>query len=66
MNDELTQYGFTWGPMEVTRITSFSRGKNRGTSRILELNTDAGRKLQIYVSPTGRSVRVWRDGEELK
>lgn len=24
------------------------------------------RKVEIYVSPTGRSVRVWVDGEEVR
>jgi hypothetical protein len=60
----LTPYGFTWGPIEVQRITTFNGRRILG----LYIDSDKPRRarLQIYVSPTGRSVRVWRDGKELK
>lgn len=55
-----TPYGFKWGPVEVTRIAHFAPRKDR-ESYCLEVND-----LNIYVSKTGRSVRVFRDGKELK
>lgn len=58
MSDQTTPYGFSWGPAEVTRLAEING------SRILRLATDQ-RDIQISVSPTGRSVRVWRDGKEL-
>lgn len=57
--DSETQYGFTWGPAEVTRMATFRE------TRVLGIRT--GRhKVAVYVSPTGRSVRVFKDGKELK
>lgn len=56
----LTHYGFEWGPMEVPRASIFPDG-----SRCLIVSTPFG-KLDIYASPTGRSLRVWRIGEELR
>lgn len=54
-------YGFAWGPMSVTRVA-----ENKGTV-VLDINTDAGKRITIYVSPTGRSVRVFDvDGAEWK
>lgn len=53
-------YGFKWGPVEVTRIAHFEPRKGR-ECYALEVNG-----VNIYVSKTGRSVRVFRDGKELK
>lgn len=50
------QYGFTWGPVKVQRTAVMPQGHH-----VLTVNG-----LDIYVSPTGRSVRVFRDGKELK
>lgn len=60
MIPQTTTYGFDWGPVVVRRIAHFSPRKDR-ESYILCVNG-----LDIYVSRTGRSVRVFRDGEELK
>ena len=46
------QHGFAWGPVGVTR-----RAEINGTV-VLGITTDAGVDLDVYVSPTGRSVRV--------
>jgi hypothetical protein len=51
--------GFVWGPVEVTRLTRIER--SNGKYHILRIND-----LEIYVSPTGRTTRVFRNGEELK
>lgn len=55
----ITDFGFKWGDVEVTRLTQIKRLKVLGV-RIRE------RDLQISISATGRSIRVWLDGEELK
>ena len=51
--------GFVWGPVEVTRLTRIER--SNGKYHILRVND-----LEIYVSPSGRTTRVFRNGEELK
>lgn len=58
MSDEITDYGFEWGPMTVTRMTEY-----RGT-RVIGIRSD-GNELQVSVSPKGRSIRVWRNGAEM-
>ena len=64
-DDHWTEYGFVWGAAEVERMASLPGG-----SRVIAVYTEVGnkrkRRLEIYVSPTGRSVRVWRDGKELR
>ncbi len=55
----MTDYGFEWGQVEVVRICSVEPyGKKRGAYRVLEVKTPH-KKLEIQVSPTGRSVRVF-------
>jgi len=56
---EVGRYGFWWGPMDVTRAASLERAG--GTARVLEITTDHHR-LEVYVSHTGRSIRVKVDG----
>lgn len=66
MNDTsaLTQYGFTWGPMEVTRLGSYVPRKGQ-ESRVVGVKTPRD-QIEIYVSRTG-TIRVWRKGKgELK
>ena len=55
-----TSYGFDWGPVSVTRVAHFEPRKGR-ECYVLDVND-----VHIYVSKTGRSVRVFRDGKELK
>lgn len=57
-----TAYGFEYGPIKVTRIAS---DEKKGWV-VLGIEVAAKRKLQVYVSGTGRSVRVHLDGKELK
>ncbi len=57
------RFGFRWGPMRVRRLATFPRPNGECHA----LGVDAGKvNLTIYVSPTGRSVRVYRDGKELR
>lgn len=62
VNDD--DYGFTWGQMVVHRLTSYVSHKGRAPGLVLGVDTDH-HKVQVYASPTGRVVRVWRDGKEL-
>ena len=55
----LTDCGFMWGPTTVTRRMQFDE------TTCTEFRTDA-HTLNVYVSPKGRSIRVWLDGQELK
>lgn len=58
-----TPHGFKWAQIEVERTTDFRR---RGrTWRVISLLVNGERRLEIYVSPTGRRLRVFRDGKEL-
>lgn len=57
------RYGFRWGPVVISRWASFQRPN--GHCRVLGIRPDRGPALEVYVSPTGRSVRVFRDGKEL-
>lgn len=58
------RFGFRWGPLVVQRAASMVRAT--GECRVLRLIPDHGPRLDVYVSPTGRSVRVFRDGQELR
>lgn len=65
MSERLTEHGFEWGPIKVTRAAGIE-GR-----RILFLKTIGNgdrvwHRVQICVSPAGRSVRVWLDGKEMK
>lgn len=56
---EDTDHGFIWGPMEVTRTAAID-GRV-----VLRIETAAGQEVTVYVSRTGRSLRVFKDGTEL-
>lgn len=56
--EEAARYGFRWGQLDVTRAMEF-----RGQKCILiETEFDI---VQVYVSPKGRSIRVWHNHKEL-
>lgn len=59
----LTDYGFIWEGIEVERTTTI--GLPQGDTRVLTVKVNKT-KLTIYVSPTGRSIRVFKNGKELK
>lgn len=59
MSDETTTYGFKWGVATVARLM-----QHRG-SRVIGIDTPH-RHLEVSISPTGRSVRVWLNGKELR
>lgn len=53
----LTEFGFEWGPMTVTRAATIPSGY------VLNIKTDAGREIDVYVSAQGRSLRVFGRGQ---
>jgi hypothetical protein len=57
--EEAAQYGFRWGHLDVTRNMEHRGGKS------LSVETDYQR-ITVYVSPGGRSIRVWKNHEEMK
>lgn len=61
-HDGSTPYGFIWGPLSVERLSELPGGY-----KVLSIDTDFDR-INVYVSKTGRKIRVFREGktEELK
>lgn len=52
------KYGFEWGAARITRMAHIE-----GRYHVLCVDTPH-HHVQLAVSPTGRSVRVWIDNEE--
>ena len=53
----LTEYGFNWGAMEVTRYFS-----HRGMAVLRIGSTGSKRYMEIYISPAGRNITAYPDG----
>lgn len=62
---EATAFGFRFGPALVEALAAIERRPGEGRYVVVQLNTDVHR-LEISVSPQGRSVRAFLDGRELK
>lgn len=58
-----TDFGFSWGPMQVTRIARVQLAAKR-EHRIVGVKTKRS-EVNLYVSRTGL-IRVFREGKELK
>ena len=56
---DYTPYGFEWCGIKVTRLAEID------ARHVIGVKTDK-HDINIYVSKTGRSVRVWKDGKELE
>jgi hypothetical protein len=52
------RFGFEFGAARVTRMAHID-----GRYHVMCIDTPT-RHVQVAVSPTGRSVRVWMDGRE--
>ncbi len=60
MSNKLTEYGFTYGAMEVTRTCVFPDGAS-------VITVKAGkREITVVASPGGRSLRVFSGNKEWK
>ena len=57
--DRITDYGFTWGPMKVERLTEYCG------VRVLSVEVPGQPRLEIRVSPKGRNIRVFQGKDEL-
>ena len=53
MPDEITAFGFTYGPATVTRLSVVP-----GRGRTLEISTDHAR-LQVYISEAGHKIETY-------
>jgi hypothetical protein len=62
--DKPELYGFRWGPTVVFRERTYEMGSHR-TTRVVVVQPDQGPPIEIHVSSTGKSVRVFREGREL-
>jgi hypothetical protein len=60
MSSAITQYGFTFGAAEVQRVAELNGHV------AIAVKGAKGREVTVYVSPKGNSIRVFRDGKELK
>lgn len=68
-----TQIDASWYEYEGSTVLHVRAG-NRGVKRIVPPAGENyafdvpqwARRIEVSVSPTGRSVRVWVDGEEVK
>ena len=58
---DLERFGFRFGAAVVYRCAELPEGRV-----VIGVKPDEGEELSIYVSRTGRSVRVFRGGVELK
>ena len=59
MTDEITQYGFKWGPMTVERSAEIPNGRH-----VLTVKTRS-QAVEILVSPGGRRIEVWKGGKRM-
>jgi len=59
---QITPYGFRWGPLEVERTMTVPPPRG---GYVLTVRGE-GTEIQVYVSRAGRSIRVSREGKELK
>ena len=61
-------YGFRWGAAVVERTDEYRMGKakeGRRMTKIFTIRPDKSQPIEIHVSSSGSSVRVFRDGREL-
>ena len=64
MSDGNNDYGFTWGNVEVTRLFHLEgRGREVNVRPVGRSFNDG---VTVYISDKGRSVRVFKNGRELK
>ena len=64
-----TRYGFDWHAARIERCISHEPKKGKGKMVVIAvraIDDDYAKQIDIYVSPTGRTVRAFRGGKELK
>ena len=60
--DGLMDYGFKWGPVEVTRTATVDRG-SKGVWYCVTVTSER-RTLEVYITPSGL-FRVFENGKKL-
>lgn len=58
----ITRVGFEWGAARVVRITELPKG---GVVIGIGIVGNDATEIDVYVSPTGRKMRVYRGNREL-
>lgn len=58
------QYGFTWGNVDVSRLMHVE-GRGREVS-VRPAGKSYSEGVTVYISEGGRSIRVFKNGRELK
>lgn len=59
-----TMFGFIWGPVEVKRLATWPTSGASRLARSVGLTTRY-HSVEVYVSPTGKRVRVFKNGVEM-
>lgn len=59
----LTESGFRFGAMIVEATTSIERSPGKGEHTVITIITSTGQRLEVYCSPSGRSLRVFKKGK---
>jgi len=52
-------------PILSVRMGRYGFDERRGTNHIMWIDS-RDRRVEIYVSPQGKSVRIWVDGKEIE
>lgn len=52
-----TEHGFTFGAMTVEATAAMEDGRV-----CITVKTEAGQQIEVYASPTGRSLRAFKRG----
>lgn len=60
-----TLHGFNWGPMKVIRAARFAGRPRHPGNRVVIIETRY-ESVSVYVTEGGRSIRIFKDGKELK
>lgn len=63
-------YGFRWGSAVVERSGEYRMGKlkdgSRRMTKVISVIPDHAAAVEVHVSSSGKSVRVFRNGQELR
>lgn len=63
----VNDFGFRWGQVLVERLASIHRRKDDAHSwKIIRITPDTGKTVEVYISPTGRSIRIYKGHKEMK
>lgn len=58
--------GFRFGEALVEAVYAIEWRKGRGETVAIHVTTFAGQEIDIYVSPNGQRIRIFKKGRELR